>query len=237
MMDSLESFEVSLKRSSKKEDREEERMLCELESAMESLENEISEHRRHRIDVSEASLAWSDAAIADMRRECADKLLLETDRVNVRVDAAKANLAALSAWFEETHQSLSKDRDDETATRLTEFMDQLDAEGSSRLEREAELERSVAEAESKIALRLAKNRRHREGAYVSLNNQFENHVESEERESEARNSYLGSEIPRIMNAIAAEAASRKREDDELAEAMRIYVDKLKQSLRSVLIAT
>ena len=73
----------------------------------------------------------------------------------------------------------------------------------------------------------------RENAYVEIRTQLEDGQKVHAKKDEKFKSLVDAEVARLKNAIVIESHAREREDDELADAMNLYIDKLQGSLKTV----
>lgn len=207
-----------------------------IKAQMYSLETRLAATRAGRASQFDALRAWAAAAVDEARRRWAARLASRSAATTRRLDALRAKLAAMRARFDGDFEAVPADieaRGSELAERLLASMDNLNRESLSRLDREAAIVKRLANHESDVASKFDASRSDRESAYVALTARLEDHVDRKQKHDEITNSAIEANTAALHNAITREAKTRWREDTEIAEAMRTYIDKLQLSLHVV----
>ena len=179
---------------------------------------------------------WGDQQVANMCKRFESQVADRRKEIQERVDGLRDRITDLERRIAVDIHDIPIDienRGRELAARLHRSMEQFEEESRSRIEREAVILTRQADHESFVAKQFNSDRTTRENAYVEIRTQLEGHLKSRGKNDEKFKMFFDAEVARLKNAVVIEGDAREREDDELADAMRTYIDKLQGSLKIV----
>ena len=236
VMSRFEKFDVEMKVGTRQRREKDEHKIFQMQQRMTVIERKLNTEIKRRGEMNKSMQEWGDQQITSMCQRFAMQVADRRKEIQERVDVIRDRITELEARFAIDIEKIPIDieeRGKALAARLHRSMEQFEEESKDRIEREAVILTREADHESFVAKGFNSDRTTRENAYVEIRTQLEDGQKVHAKKDEKFKSLVDAEVARLKNAIVIESHAREREDDELADAMNLYIDKLQGSLKTV----
>lgn len=232
-MEGLESFQSLMRTGNRQRRERDEARIASLKGDILTAEKEIEAEVLRREEMSKALSLWANTQIAGVQSRMEALLSANQAEMRARLDALEQRIQSVEDKFEADRERVMADlkrRNEALVKSLEEFRAAFEAEKKARIERETALLNRIAEEEHISFQRFDTERAERERAYMEVKQQLEKAVDARTKADEKFQLASLEEIAALKNALLAEEKARAAEDDDIADTLNRYVQKLQASL-------
>lgn len=237
MTEGLEDFSQLLRTGNRQRREKEDHRVAELKSDIAAAERTIIVESEKRVEMGRALQSWAETQVVAIRTRLESLISAARQDMDAKFAALHTRIDSLEATFHEDRERVMADvrkRNEELVEALKEFNAAFEIERAARLEREQKIRDRIAKLEHESVYRFDEERQVREQVYIGAKRRLEDAVIARTKADEKFQTSVWEEVAAIKNALAAEESARIAEDNEIAETLNRYVQKLQASLAMML---
>lgn len=227
------SFEQLMKERAKIRKEKDEHSIAEIRVQLTSMEHALSAEIKRRVDLNK-----------QMERQCQDQMSFlqhELEKVlDERTSKISSHLAALDEKVTELNRRLGEEqvhvprdierKGTELQDMLRGFQEEFATEKRDRLNREGRILKQLHDFETHVHGSFGEMATEREDKLRHLRSRMEDKHQQQQETNESYQKLIDSELEALKLEIKQEILERKKEDDEIVEALNRYTKNLQSSL-------
>lgn len=233
MVDGLDEFQVLMRHGTREKAEKDAFRIAALKSDIVEAEKAVAAEVDKRLEMSKSLQSWADTQVAAIRSKADAMLSSAIIEINAKLASVHARISELERKFEADRVEVLAEverRNEELVDSLKAFNAAFEEERASRVARERAIMERLAKEENDSIRRFDEERAVREQVYMAAKKRLEEAVAARSKADEKFQTTVLAEVAAVKNAVAAEERARIAEDDEIAETMHRYVQKLQASL-------
>lgn len=237
MTEGLDEFSHLLRTGTRQRKEKDDHRVAELKAEMATVERTISMEVDKRVEMAKALQVWADTQVTGLRNRLEASVTASKLDIEGKVLEIRSRIGRLETSFEADRIRVMEDvrrRNEELVASLREFNAAFEADRAARMEREQFILERIAKQEHESIRRFDEERQVREQIYLATKKRLEDAVAARTKTDDKFQTSVLAEVAAVKNALAAEESKRIAEDDEIAESLNRYVQKLQASLALML---
>lgn len=227
------SFEQLMKERAKIRKEKDEHSIAEIRVQLTSMENALSAEIKRRVDLNRSMERQCQAHISSLQTEVERVLDERTSKISSHLASLEEKVLELNQRLEEEKVNIPRDIEQKGAELqdiLRGFQDEFSTEKRDRLNREGRILKQLHDFESHVNSSLEDVTTERDEMVQNLRSRMEERYQQQKAADSRFQKLIESELGALKLDIKQEISERKKEDDEIVEALNRYTKNLQSSL-------
>mmetsp|Transcript_11697 Transcript_11697/g.17091 ORF Transcript_11697/g.17091 Transcript_11697/m.17091 type:complete len:292 (-) Transcript_11697:194-1069(-) len=227
------TFESIMKARAIKRKEKDEHCVAELRVAMTSMDRNLTQEIKRRIESNKTVDEASRERIGEMEERLKKMLEDKIDNFHFRLSLLEDKVVELNDRLDEEKMIIPSDiekRGKELQDMLASFQTEFSVERRDRLSREGRIMKQLTDHAGELTDKWEQETLERQKDAEELKARLEHHESHRAKADEDFDSLISSELMALKESLQAESSERKEEDDEIVAALNRYTENLQQSL-------
>lgn len=229
-------FEKQMEEETRRRRESEDTKLHVMRETMAKLEKTLNSEIKRRVEANKALQSMFESQIATVQDKLEAVFVEKLNHLQQAVDELSDRMALVEKDFTMERDKYIRDLEEKNtlvAKDVNFLQDTFDQEKIQRGERDAQIQKRLAEHEYRTENRFEQERNARDHKYQSLREELQDAKRLRAKGDEKFQTFILEEVASLKNGLVLESESREQADDDIVQALNHYTKALQDALRIV----